>query len=553
MIYEEQISNFCKEFKSAKDKEVIIQKLQSYAEDMSTNHSDKNILEDILAHSLQKNILLLAQGCIELGANPELENGAFVKKAIKAFNYEKINVLTCQNNIDLNKYYNLQSDPILTKENNTDYKNYPWRSSQKRQSAKSKINDPLVVKLRTFKAKNDIILKAIEEGELDTIIKLKNEGVNIHSDNDYYLQLAAKHNQSEIIDFLLKEGSDPSLNKGQALVYAFSKSNFELFKKLVIHGGLKNPDLEKAFGKELKYHNDYLNGEIDKEHKNVEMNNFLYDLHIRYLNSKQDEIQVVETVEEEVKIEEINEKKNVASPFEFLMAAPITLSANKRKKKVEERTIEKKEIISPFDRIKSVKTDDVPEFEIQFKEDNSIKSLHISSEKVIKQLVNLEGKVVTRKELQKKWDEGLILAFTQFDKYSMRKLTAKFLSENKVNFELLNENNISLKRMPLRISKRQWNMSPYTFVCQYLPQLSELLFTQKTSEVTNNLDNLTKKIVELKIDTRLEGFDSKSSIKSDLRQIRHDKEKFEKVSLGRELNGQAVASLKRNNNWNKVK
>jgi hypothetical protein len=86
-----------------------------------------------------------------------------------------------------------------------------------------------------------------------------------------------------------------------------------------------------------------------------------------------------------------------------------------------------------------------------------------------------------------------------------------------------------------------------------LPQLSEILFSKKASEIKENLDELTKKVVELKLDVGLEGFDSKSPIKSDLRHLRYNKEQIQKKILGRELNKQAVASLKPNNNWNKVK
>jgi hypothetical protein len=554
MNYEEHISKSYDQIKAIKVDEELINQLKAIKEDSTNNYPEKNLCDDLLIFAMQKGNLPVAKHCIDLGAEPEVENGILLKKAIKALNYEKVKVLTSHNDIDLSKYYELQDDLVPTKKNETDYKNYPWKQSQKRNSEKSKINEPAKVKGRTLKEKNPMMLNAIEKGELDIILKLKSEGVNMHADNDYYLQFAAKHNNAQLVDYFLKEGCDPSLHNGQALVYAFSKCNFSLFKKLVVNGGLKNKTLEDAFKKELKYHNDLLNNEIAQEHKNIEFNNFLYDLQFNYLTSNQRKSKVEEKPVEVVVLEDIAEKE-VASPFGFLMAQPTNMHGDKKKRKTTERVAKPKEqILSPFDKVKIVQEKFANmDIKIQFKEESKAEVEPTNKEVVGKEVVNLEGKTLTRKELQKSWDEGLVLSFAKCESINMRKFTAQFLANHHVTFELLNENNITLKRMPAKIMNNQWDMTPHRFICQHLPQLSELLFKQKMSDIPDNLSFYTQKIKELKINTIGEGVDKKASIVKEKRELRYAEDVFEKTLLAKEINNKSLEVLKRNSSWNKVK
>jgi hypothetical protein len=556
MIYEEYISNSYNKIKALKHENEIINQLHNLKEDVSVNYPEKKFFDDLLVMSMQKNNLSLAKQCIELGANPEVENGILLKRTIKGLSFEKVRVLTTTNNVDLSNYYDLQSDMMPTKKNETDYKNYPWKKAQKRQSEKNIINLPEKVKGRTLKEKNPIMLAAIEKGELDIVVKLKSEGVNIHADNDYYLQFAAKHNNSEIVEYFLKEGCDPSLHNGQALVYAFSKCNFSLFKKLVVHGGLKNKTLEEAFKKELKYHSDILDNEIIQEHKNIEFNNFLYDLQFNYLTNNNRKIKVEEKpVNNTFEIED-TEQKAVASPFGLLMTQPMSLHTDKRKRKSNEKVVKPKEqIISPFDKVKTIQDTKIPsiDIDIQFKEE--IKPVKEAESKKVegKELINFEGKTITKKELQKSWDEGLILSFAKCESLNMKKLTAQFLKNHEINFQLLNENNITLKRMPAQIMKHQWDMTPHRFICQHLPQLSELLFKQKMSDIPNNVDFYIQKIKELKINTIIDGVDNKSSVIKEKRELRYTSDLYTKTLVEKEINHQSIENITRNNSWNKVK
>lgn len=553
MNYEEHISKSYDKIKAIKVEDEVLNQLKALKEDAPNNYPEKNFCDDLLIFSMQKGNLSVAKHCIDLGANPEVENGILLKKAIKALNYEKVKVLTTHNNIDLSKYYELQDDWLPTKKNETDYKNYPWRKSQKRQSEKSKINELVKVKGRTLKEKNPLMLKAIEKGELDTIVKLKSEGVNMHADNDYYLQFAAKHNNAQLVDYFLKEGCDPSLHNGQALFNALSKCNFVLFKKLVVYGGLQTKVLEEVFKRELKYHNDILNSEIVQEHKNIEFNNFLYDLQFNYLIGNQRKSKVEETLEEVVLQEEVVERE-AASPFGVLMGQSISLNDKKKRKTTERVAKPKEQILSPFDKVKIVQEKFANlEVEIKFKEESKAEEMPINKEAAVKEVINFEGKTLTRKELQKSWDEELILSFAKCESINMRKFTAHFLNKHQMTFELLNENNITLKRMPARIMNNQWDMTPHRFICQHLPQLSELLFKQKMSDIPDNLSFYTQKIKELKINTIGEGIDKKSSIVKEKRELRYTEDVFAKTILAKEMSSNSIEVLKRNNSWNKVK
>lgn len=568
MIYEEYVATAYDKMKSLKTEDELIKELNFFKQDAS-NYPKKNIFDDLLIFSIQKNNLPLAKHCLDFGANPEIDNGILIKKSIKSLNYEKIRILTSQNNVDLSQYYNLQSDLMPTKKNETDYKNYPWRQAQKRQSEKSKIGLLENIKGRTLKEKNPLMLAAIEKSDLDTITKLKTEGVNLHADNDYYLQYAAKHNNTSIVEFFLKEGCDPSLHNAQSLIYAFSKSNFSLFKKLVVHGGLQDKNLESTFKKELKFHDEKLSSEINQEYKHIEFNNFLYDLQFNYLtsgkrNSKVEE-KSIEIQAPELQVEEV-EKKSAMSPFDLLMSQPINLYADNRKRKTHERKAEpKKEIVSPFDKKnvlsniqetlnkfnKEDKESNI-DINIQFKEE--VKSIELVTEKAVgKELVNLDGKTITQKELQKSWDEGLILAFAKCESLNMRKFAAQVLESNKINFDMLKENNITLKRMPIREMKHQWDMTPHRFICQHMPQLSELLFKQKMADIPNNLNFYTQKIKELKINILSDGIDKKSSVKQEKRELRYTDELYEKTLLEKQINHNSIEGSTRNNTWNKVK
>lgn len=81
-----------------------------------------------------------------------------------------------------------------------------------------------------------IILSEREKIGKDTIIRLIQEGADIHADGDYALQWASGNGHVEVVKLLIEHGADIHASNDNALQWASKYGHVEVVKLLIEHG-----------------------------------------------------------------------------------------------------------------------------------------------------------------------------------------------------------------------------------------------------------------------------------------------------------------------------
>lgn len=514
-----------------------------YEESLREEYKQFNFFEDLIQYTLKtkntnKHELVALIRVEEPKVHNEIQQATFsnerklLKVAIKNCDIDKIIELTKNNNIDLSSFIlSLKKDSpdLLLSDNenninNLDFKNYPWLDLQNQLKIIRKKYTTNVVGL-DYIYKDEKIENFIIKGNLTEIKKLFNKIRSFpekvyYSSLDYYLNLAADKNNTKIVEFLLNEGTNPS---EYAVIQAMKNKNYAMFKLLIIHGVREEKWMDykcdEFYKKELSLF-------LEKE-KIVKMQDKLNDLQKKYLSQK-------DLLNNKSKNKKIPQQKN-ASFLNMFALEMEKLDTNNEEVIFEENAQKPKEKIkSPFDILDNGKLN------IKAKP-NKIKE--------VKTIINNE-KIIDN-EMQKKWDKKLISAFANDLRISMYKLIEEFKEENKEEWYKFKVDGFYLKRFPHSNKKLQWSLSPFRFVCKYLPEMRDILLNNTLSEIKNNIDKFTNKINNTNIDTNK--FDiKKATIKKEIEEFKEDKRKLIEARLNRALYEYNKEEYSKHN-WKKIK
>ena len=520
--------------KYSKMKTKILKKF--YEESLREEYKEYNFFEDLIKYTLKTNknnkhglvaLIRVEEEKVYDEVQKDLlkDEIQLIKLAIKNCDIETIINLTKNNNIDLSDCILLlkKGNPdLLLSDNennikNLDFKNYPWVNLQN----KSKLNKKYITNKIGVQSiyKNDKMGGYIIKGNLIEIKKFFNT-VESFSEKDYYLNLAARFNQTNIVEYLLNEGVNPS---EYAVIQAMKNKNYAMFKSLVIHGVRDEKWMDYKCDDFCKRE---ITAFIEKE-KIIEMQEKLNFLQEKYLKNKK------------LNIKKIPNKKSSAFLNIFSLEVE-NLNIDNEEVIFEENLPRPKEKIkSPFDILINGKLDlkSIPKKIKEVKIEKN--TLFISKEKII------------NSEMQKKWDKDLILAFSNDVNISMYVLIERFKEKNKEEWHKFKVDGFDLKRFPHSSHKLQWSLTPFRFVCKYLPEMRDILLNGTLSDIKNNIDKFTDKINNTNIDTNR--FDiKKSTIKSESEEFKENQKILSKARLNRamyEYNKEEYS----NHNWKKVK
>lgn len=83
---------------------------------------------------------------------------------------------------------------------------------------------------------NDALHMASQDGYLDVVKSLVEDGADIHSDNDCALQLASEAGHLDVVKYLVENGADIHAENERALKMASEEGHIDVVKYLVEKG-----------------------------------------------------------------------------------------------------------------------------------------------------------------------------------------------------------------------------------------------------------------------------------------------------------------------------
>ena len=412
-------------------------------------------------------------------------------------------------------------------------------------------------KLRASNGKNIDVETNILNGNLKFIKNFIQEGGNIYVDNDYYLQLAISHNKTDIIKYFLKQGCLPTQENSLKLLDNSIHNDPDLFKEYIIAGVLNVQDKNRynLFVKQLFKYIDEQEEKIIEHNKQIKMDNCVYQLHKEYCNNYHRH-NFQKKNNSDKKLEEKNSSPNNAfTSFLNLVAHKPDLPIEEKEE--ENEKITKDELLKPLTPLtvteniqKSIKrVNEIRSLENTSK-NKKIDNLEQPRKKIVKKFINLNGEEISQKELQAQWDKQLILGFANDYKFNMRVFIAKFTQDNHITLDLLNANDIKLKRFPIQKIYSHFELTPYVFVCKHLPKVREILFQPTFTKLKSDIDFYTKKLGLLKDD--IVSFTANSSMKEDIKELKEASAISAKAKQMRAIYSYQKEEYSKHN-WNKVK
>ena len=88
----------------------------------------------------------------------------------------------------------------------------------------------------SFQDKNEALTFASQEGHIDIVKYLVENGADIHARNDWALIMASENGHLDIVKYLVNEGADIHVRKDWALRIASEKGHLDIVKYLVNEG-----------------------------------------------------------------------------------------------------------------------------------------------------------------------------------------------------------------------------------------------------------------------------------------------------------------------------
>lgn len=398
--------------------------------------------------------------------------------------------------------------------------------------------------------------KAHEEKKLDSYEQIFFE---INKKQDYSIFNRLK----KIIDTIPEKNKQHIIDK--ATNYALENKSNSIYALYHFHDSGKNTSFNNKFANVfIENKNGFLIKNLF-EKNNFNINSFT-SVKTNPLNTKFKNFKVEEHFDNALL--EIQKKYYVVEKNEVILQKKAEKQKEKTKVLDELRALPEESLKNPFLALAIFgKRDDKPQQQKELSKLATIISSVVPpdvttpekfSEEVIKQpkevvthLKNLEGETVLRKELQRKWDILLINEFYN-DHVSMHQVVGRFMSENKINFDLLKEQNSPLNRMPMAKINDQWK-SPRLFVCGYLSDAADILLSKKSIDILLNVENYAKLFSAKKIKTSEQKFTSVNpDIQAEIKEMRKTQKDYDKSTRERVLQRNSVASLRRSS-WNTVK
>jgi len=87
-----------------------------------------------------------------------------------------------------------------------------------------------------FKVDNQKFIRQAQKGNLELVKIYIQLGADIHTEDDYALQLASRHGHLKVVKYLIKQGANIHANNDYALRLAAQYGNLSVVKYLVKHG-----------------------------------------------------------------------------------------------------------------------------------------------------------------------------------------------------------------------------------------------------------------------------------------------------------------------------
>jgi len=87
-----------------------------------------------------------------------------------------------------------------------------------------------------FKVDNQKFIRQAQKGNLELVKIYIQLGANIHTEDDYALQLSSRNGHLKVVKYLIKQGANIHANNDYALRLAAQYGNLSVVKYLVKHG-----------------------------------------------------------------------------------------------------------------------------------------------------------------------------------------------------------------------------------------------------------------------------------------------------------------------------
>ena len=94
---------------------------------------------------------------------------------------------------------------------------------------------------------NQKLIEAAQNGDLEIVKYLVNQGVNIHANDDEALRDASYNGQLEVVKYLVEQGADIHAKNDYALRYSSENGYLEIVKYLIEQGAYINALNDLAF------------------------------------------------------------------------------------------------------------------------------------------------------------------------------------------------------------------------------------------------------------------------------------------------------------------
>jgi ankyrin repeat protein len=107
--------------------------------------------------------------------------------------------------------------------------------------------------MNTQEQLNEELIKTIQNGDLDKIKNLVEQGADIHVKDDYALRLSAANGHLYIVKYLVEQGADIHADNDCALRYSANNGRLEVVKYLVEQGADIHADNDCALKWSAKY------------------------------------------------------------------------------------------------------------------------------------------------------------------------------------------------------------------------------------------------------------------------------------------------------------
>lgn len=241
---------------------------------------------------------------IDLGADPEMNNGENIKKIIQKKDINRLNMIVMNKQIDLSLYTvmpkeiqekrNFKELDIKIKVLDKQIANEKLESKQQKyQITQQQAQLNLLFKER--RANNYIdpdLLFAIKSGNIKEVKKLYEEDYNIYAKNDFFFLTAVKSKKYEVIDFLLSKGAYVYANNNEAIEFAITEKDTKLNKIFANYGVkiIKKETVDELISERKEIYDS--RNEMIKENERILFDNTILSYHINYLKNKENLITI---------------------------------------------------------------------------------------------------------------------------------------------------------------------------------------------------------------------------------------------------------------------